>query len=355
MVNSLNKLDTRAQLEAYSGRIDLLRFILILLVVYVHFPLPNAPTHGANLTALEPAFVLSETLFRFSVIVLTVLSGFIFFATCADQNLTKTITKKIRTLAIPFLFWNIPLVIIMWGMQSFGVTSGQRLSLVNADATTWLDALFSYSDRPVNYPLYFIRDMFVISLIGLTLSRVIRRHTLPCIIIAMVIAEYNLDGVLILRTQMLPAFLIGASLSIWSARLDIFDKNILPLSLLLVFLCVAHYYIPLSFGMQYISIVGGITAWTLTAVIEKREIGRFLMPVTNYAFPIYLIHGIIIVAFLAAGIRVENNLAGLLTYVIAPAIIVLISISLFYAFRRITPALASFSIGGRKTEARKEG
>src|SRR5690606_36553969 len=125
------------------------RLLLIVLVVYVHFPLdvPAARDVG-ELGILTPAYLANATFLRFSVTILTIMSGFIMFSKGQDLEGMATVSKKVRTILIPFLFWNISLVALLFAAQSAGLLSGQRLNLVGADWQTWADALFSYSTRP---------------------------------------------------------------------------------------------------------------------------------------------------------------------------------------------------------------
>jgi succinoglycan biosynthesis protein ExoH len=281
------------------------------------------------------------------VTILTIMSGFIMFAKHADQGGMKTVNKKVRTLLVPFLFWNLSLVLALYLAQRLGILSGQRLNLLTADAQTWADATLAWSTRPVNYPLYFLRDLFVISLIAVAASRIVRASVIPVIAICVLVAEYNLDGNLILRTPMLIAFFIGAALAIYKVPLDALDRGLPYFAPLLVVGCLMHYYFPSENSGLLIAILGGLTMWTLTALVHRSPALQKLARFSKFAFPIYLIHGIILFGALALGVEVSNSFTGLALWLVLPLVIAVVSALLFRLFSLLLPQIASFTTGGR--------
>jgi len=330
-------------------RFSLMRLMLIIFVVYVHIPIePNAAEVDTLTSTLVmfPVF-LQETFLRFSVMVLTALSGFIMFYKEQDRHLLKTSKKKFFTLVIPFLFWNIPLVLALYIAQVSGLAGGQRLNLLTADWQGWADALFSMRTRPVNYPLYFIRDLFVVSLICLLFSKVIRLYPLLCVLVAIVICEYNADSFLIIRTPMLTAFLIGATLAIYKAPLNAIDPGLPFYSILLAACCILQYLEPsLTIGLC-LAVVGGLWVWSFSGWALQYNIFIRLAKQAKYAFPIYLMHGIILAGLLMTGIELKTTPLGTLLWVVLPALIVVASAWSFYLFKTIFPDLALFVTGGR--------
>ena len=338
----------RNAVDVFSERLSLARLILIVLVVYVHFPL-EVPSERSisSINPLEPAFIANATFLRFSVTILTIMSGFIMFAKHADQQGLRTVEKKVRTLLVPFLFWNLTLVAALYLAQRLGILSGQRLDLLGANAQTWADATLAWSTRPVNYPLYFLRDLFVISLIAVAISRIVRANVIPVIAVCVLIAEYNLDGNLILRTPMLIAFFIGAAMAIYKVPLDALDRGLPYFAALLLVTCLVHYYYPSENSGLLISILGGLAMWTLTSLVGRSVTMQKLARLAKFAFPIYLIHGIILFGVLALGVQISNSFVGLAMWLVLPLVIAIGSALLFRLFSLVLPRLASFATGGR--------
>jgi succinoglycan biosynthesis protein ExoH len=334
--------------EAFSQRLSLARLLMIVLVVYVHFPLEVPQVRSvADISPLEPAYIASATVLRFSVTILTIMSGLIMFAKGGDRLGMTTIWRKVRTLVVPFLFFNLTLVAALFLAQRLGLLSGQRLNLLTTDLTTWADATIAWSTRPVNYPLYFLRDLFVISVVAVIASPLIRRSVLVAIAAAILISDYNLDANLILRTPMLVAFLIGAALAIYKVPLDLADKGLPWFAVALLLSCLAHYYAPTDTTSLLVNILGGLTVWTFTSLVAKSTLLQRMTGLAKFAFPIYLIHGIILFGFLALGIEISDSYGGLALWLVLPLIITLVSALSFQVFRAILPRFASFVTGGR--------
>lgn len=335
-------------LRTHSQRFSVTRLLLIVLVVYVHFPLMVPEMRDlAAWSALTPAYIANQTVLRFSVTILTIMSGYIMFATGADMSPIETIRKKVKTLVIPFLCWNLPLALAMFAAQSMDLMSGQRLDLASADLATWADALFALTTRPVNYPLYFLRDLFVIAVIAVVISGIARRYIVPVIAVCLLVSEYNLDGYLILRTPMLTAFFIGAAIAIWRVELDRLDKGFALFAALLVITCVVHYYTPSDHTGLLITILGGLTVWTGVAQLQRFSWFSGLGNLAKYSFPIYLIHGIVLFGVLALGFAIPPTGLGLVLWLTLPFAIAVASGLAFYVFKRIMPGFASFVTGGR--------
>jgi succinoglycan biosynthesis protein ExoH len=344
-IDSTKKIDA---VDLYTQRLSLARFVLILFVVYVHIPI-EVPEFRSfdDISWVEPAYIANSTFLRFAVIILTIMSGFIMFTKKSDQKGVATIIKKVRTLLVPFLFWNIPLVLVLFVAQKMGVVSGTRLNLLTTDIKAWADAALALTRQPVNYPLYFIRDLFVISVLAVLFSRIVRANPIGFIITCAIIAEYNLDGPLILRTSMLTSFFIGAALAIYKFPLDIFDGNFNFLSILLVVGCVVQYYFPSENSAIAVTILGVITAWSFTGLVSRYSILQHISQLGSYSFPIYLLHGVILFAAISLGLRVTETPVGLVTWLFAPLLIAGLSAVLYKAFIKLMPATAAFVTGAR--------
>lgn len=335
------------QLRLYSDRLEMVRFLLIAMVVYVHMPLPQPASTTGGVAWLAPAYLLDATLFRFSVTALTVISGFLLFATQADRQPRRTFGKKVRTLVIPFLIWNVSFALAMYAAQERHVITTARLDLVHGSWSTWLDALFALRARPVNYPLYFLRDLFVINCLALVAGSWIRKHPITAICVTIAVADAGLVSWLILRTPMLPSFVIGAGLAIWNVPLQKIDANLPQLSMALALLCLLVFYGHVDDATYVVATLGSVTVWAAAGVLARSQHRDRLLTIARYAFPIYLLHSGILFSLLALGVRVTPTLSGLLIWLFAPALVILLSIGVFAAITRLWPVGAAMLTGGR--------
>lgn len=95
------------------------------------------------------------------------LSGF-FAGKRSDEVLTlcgygTIMKKKIRTLAVPYICWNLLFIVLYLSVKKFVPRIGQRVASFELD-TAWgiLDSLLGITKKPIDVPLWFIRDLFVI-------------------------------------------------------------------------------------------------------------------------------------------------------------------------------------------------
>lgn len=334
-------------LKAYSPQFSIARFILIVCVVYVHVPLPEIGPGMSDYDLLLPIRIASETLFRFSVLALTAISGFLFFFTNADQTPRATIIKKIKTLLIPFAFWNFSLVFVMWAGQTTGLISGTRINLADGDARVWMNALFALEGRPVNYPLYFLRDLFIISCLAVSGGRIFRKAPLAFFCLTALIAEYNLDGPLILRSPMLPCFVLGAVIARWGASLNSIKEQTVPFSISLILACSVKYVYPSQIASYYVAVLGTCTVWIISGKLAESRYCESLVKLSRYSFPIFLMHGGMLFLAIEMGLDVQPNVNGILQWIVVPPFLIVLCVIAFSIGSQIAPSAFSFVTGGR--------
>jgi succinoglycan biosynthesis protein ExoH len=321
---------------------------MIAFIVYVHMPTPRIPAGaGPDSYAYLVIDFLSDTVLRCCVTVLTVLSGYLFFALGHDQGKLHTVKRKLQTLAIPFLVWNVSLAAAMFCLQYLGLVEGTRLNLASGDIKPALDATLSLTTRPVNYPLYFLRDLLVIALVSLVASGFIRRAPILAVLVALFIAEYNLDGFAILRTPMLPAFLIGGALAIYNVDVSQFDTDWKLLLIIFISACIFCYNFPSSVSMHILAAFGTITAWSVAGTVARHRIGNTLQKLSPFSFPVFLVHGAVLFLALGFGLRVDGTLTGGFVWLITPALVIVASALGFKLLSAISPRFVAFAFAGR--------
>ena len=173
--------------EATSHRVKLLRFPLILLVLYIHCYL--APVRlGDSTVSVEPAVWLvtvqtawSNGLARTAVPLFFLMSGYLYFVGFdggVAAYRTKT-ARRVGTLLVPLLLWNL-LVIALFALgQSLPETAGY----FNADngrirdltQFAFADTLIGITHYPLAYQFWVIRDLIVIALFALPLHWLLKR------------------------------------------------------------------------------------------------------------------------------------------------------------------------------------
>ncbi len=148
-----------------SRRIDVLRLLLIFLIVL---------SHGARLLTglvpdLEPGTRLVISLFNDNVThaaipLFFIISGYLFLRKfdLSTQAYLTMCRKKLVSILVPYIFFN-----LIWILWFFFVGSiemfGSRSFLLQEGVVT---KLFGLGTVPVNYPLWFLRDLLIVFIIS---------------------------------------------------------------------------------------------------------------------------------------------------------------------------------------------
>ena len=184
---------TQDKSELQSLTINFLRFPLIMMVVFIHMSPKTINLIDAKYSLLSGhgisniiRILFSHTITSIAVPTFFFISGFLFFSNFNDwswNGYRKKIGSRIKTLLIPYLLWNlIPFLLIVGKCLICDISNGNpttdtlaffsdniwRIFYVfhewESSSTDWLGNPL-YSTAPLNIPLWFIRDLFIISLL----------------------------------------------------------------------------------------------------------------------------------------------------------------------------------------------
>ena len=162
--------------ELLSKTITFLRLPLIVGVVFIHTCLTNASVGGITLTSGQYPihdiirYIISEEFARVAVPLFFFMSGFLFFYSSADFTLAtykNKLSKRIHTLLIPYLVWNVAFLVMFFLTQTFmsSMTSGANKLIADYSIIDWIRAFWNHKDgMPICYQLWFIRDLIVVVL-----------------------------------------------------------------------------------------------------------------------------------------------------------------------------------------------
>ncbi|HEU4375728.1 MAG TPA: acyltransferase [Telluria sp.] len=277
-----------------STRISILRFVMIFGIVILHTPL-YVPIDEVGPDAFDmiKAFFQSAV-FRCTVPVLTLISGYLLFNSTLPQRPKVLVWRKFKSLVIPFLIFNLPLVAATFALQSFSPLA-ISYQLVPFNLGTWADAVLSLSAAPLNYPLYFLRDLFVLCLLSPIFAVMLRRAPLPGLILVGLIFMLNLDGWLVIRTDMPVTFYFGGLCAVRQVNLRRFDRHApacLGLFLALSFAVVA-FKVRNTTGLR---LIAPMLVWPAASLLVGTRFGTWMAGMGKYSFFIFLMHAPIVMA-----------------------------------------------------------
>lgn len=151
-----------------SEFITQLRLPLIILVTYAHSY--GQVDEGYRLLSSDwdtyqfLKLLVSQTLVKVVVPVFFIISGYLFFANVREWSVNvyrQKIIRRFKTLLLPYLLWNLLMAVKLrtfsWNMfWVYGDHAGMQIDWLGNE--NWMTA-------PANMPLWFLRDLMVVSLL----------------------------------------------------------------------------------------------------------------------------------------------------------------------------------------------
>ncbi len=198
-----------------SARIDLIRIICILSMMWVHVsPGLSVPSviSGGSMDVIGR--VLGNTLGRISVTTLSFVSGYLFWKTAAHRNMRDVVQRLSISICLPALAWSAVFILMALAkVRLLGLSS----SSLPATSVGWMAAINAWAGLTgptANLSLFFIRDLIVSTLIVRLAFPLFRRAPwLPVVMVLPIACVETLAPVLFR-----PSILVFVTLGAASAR-----------------------------------------------------------------------------------------------------------------------------------------
>lgn len=152
--------------EIISRSITILRFPLIVCVCFIH----SKTTSSFNVSPIYYCLsnLLSEGIARIAVPLFFTISGYLFFNHMQNGFLEK-IKKRVKSLFIPMLLWDILAVLFMLWVQTYNFTDFiyRDKAIADWNISDYISSIYSLYHPlppftpPYIYPFWFIRDLFI--------------------------------------------------------------------------------------------------------------------------------------------------------------------------------------------------
>lgn len=330
-----------------SKRISILRYLMIVGIVILHVP-PYVPLDQTALDIFSfiKAF-FSHGVFRSTVPVLTCISGYLLFSSGLYKEFRTLLKNKTMVLLVPMVIWNLPLVILLYLIQFYEIGSHQfSAKLYPFEWLNWLNGIFGFLAPPVNYPLNFLRDLYILMLLTPIFGFLLRNSpVLGCILVTLVFWN-NFDGYLVLRNTMAINFYIGGMAAILKWNLKKLDKYAIWLFIAFMMMCLSIVIFKLG-DRKWFVIFAPFLIWPFSAIIVRMRLGNFFAKLSKYSFFLFLSHGPILLTVSLIYPKFFGNLHTPAFWLIAPLIVVSISQLLYQMLAKHTPATLSFALGER--------
>ena len=331
-----------------ARRISIIRIVMIAGIVALHVP-PYVPMQdiGPGAFDLFKAYI-QNAVFRTSVPTLTFVSGYLLFSSGLDENFRELIRKKVRTLLAPLLIFNAALLPFIFAAQYFGlVQSDFSVALYPIEAWNWVNAVFALNDTPANYPLVFLRDLFVVSLMAPAFGFAIRRKPYLGLAATFTVFWFNLDGTLVLRNDMPIVFYAGGLVALRLADHTLLDKFAWPLLAIFLALCGGYIMFRIE-DRDFLRIVSPMMLWPAASLLVPTRIGSWLSRQARHSFFIFLCHGPVLAALWLIHQRFPHLMPPYPVWWMLVLVLTLLGLSLLHdAIVRRYPAALGIMLGGR--------
>lgn len=324
-------------------RIAMLRFLMIFGVVLLHVP-PFVPfTELTNEPfALTKAY-LQLAVFRCTVPVLTLISGYLLFRSAIDQDPLRLAKKKGKTILVPFLFFNLSLLAAALALHH---VLGLALSdgIPPKSLREWLDLAIGYRGSPINYPLNFLRDLLVLMALAPLFGFFLRRAPWVGLVLVFAIFMNNFDRALLLRDVMAPVFYLGGLAAVRRWNLTAWDRFAWPA--LVAFLLACAWIVAMRVAnTNYLRLVAPFLIWPAAALIAPTAFGRWLARMSKYSFFVFVAHAPVLLMTWLAFKPFARWVPYPVYWVLAPFVVVGLLIVIYRILARAMPGLLGMVLG----------
>ena len=355
-----------------SEVISFLRFPLIVAVLLIHTNLGNVIINGINCTDGynipvydNLRFFISGIIGDIAVPLFYFISGFLFFYKTelfTSKVYFQKLRKRGKTLLIPYLFWNLVVVILFLLTQTFlsNLTSGRNLLITDYTWINWLKAFWNGNvpgdNYPINYPLWFIRDLMITVLFSPIIYYLVKsfKHYILVLLAIFWLFDIRLpiDG---FSTTAFFFFASGTYFSIFRKNfVTIFSSSISYLMGGYLITILLNWYFSEFAWSVYIHrvciLIGLPVVISLVACCISKQHWQMPASLTNSSFFIFVYHGMPL-AFVMKGlckyIQPQADLSFSLIYLLSPIITIAIGLIIYNLLVRYLPRFTAFITGAR--------
>lgn len=278
-----------------SKRIQIARYLMVCGIVFIHIPPVETEIVTNNAYFLMFRAFWVDAVFRGTVPVLTCISAYLIFRSAKDKKPFALIKDKAESLLLPMLIWNLPIVLAIYLVQRYtAVGYPFRLNLNPIDVLTWVDATLGITDRPANFPLFFLRDLFVLAVLAPIFGFFIRTAPLIGLAVVGVIFWFDFDGLLLLRSNMALNFYIGGLIAVYGWDLFWLDRYKWALLILFVAVCIIKSQIPGESTL--FRVVSPFMIWPILGMIENSRFADVVVRLSSGSFFLFLAHAPLLIA-----------------------------------------------------------
>lgn len=348
-----------------SERISILRFILTIMVIYIH-SYGSVSAFSADMTSYESANWLNNTKYIISqIITRAAVPGFFLISSILlyrkPFNWAQNIKRKLKSLAVPFFVVNIAWIILFLVLQAVPATAGIFNSPDNIikdwDFRQWINGIFGLPDDvvPFLYPLWFLRDLLILNFFAAIIWWLVDKVPELMLLGALILwFFYSIPNCAVPDYQAVSFWIIGAYIIRRNINLRLLDK--VPCILLLALIAFGIWkFMPFIYAdvrLWHVNLcitLCLVFAFIFSGKITNSKSKSFLLKLSSYSFSIYLFHEFTTLLFrkIAVAIFPGSLISQFLQYMLIPFVVTAFCIVFSIVFKKLMPRFYTLLTGGR--------
>lgn len=281
------------------------------------------------------------------------ISGFLFFYNIDQINdcLAK-LKKRLSTLLIPYLTWNILLLIFCFALSTIPALAPQIKHTYRLEYSLyWIITKLTY--KPIVGQFWYIRTLLIFMFFSPLYLYAIKSRICSLPIILLALALWSLIDTNIVSTEGACFFLIGGFLAYHSSLPNPQPVKLwiwlLPLQML-IFSIILFTSIKYVMIRKFCILAQIYTGWQISLYLAANsKICHYLVDLNHHSFFIYATHGVFLrgLSLFFSRILPHTQIFSFITYLTCCFLTLILSFSLSFSLKRITPRIYSILNGGR--------
>lgn len=235
--------------DVESAMIRSLRVICIFFMLYAHVsPFSPEPSFVRNGSYAWISYVWVDIFSRASVATLSLISGYLAITAIDSGPILRFVKNRARVLLIPMMFWNCVFIVMGAAATAVGKQSTVLDYFASGGVWPYINALTGLGGPPVSQALFFLRDLFVCSVLIALTWPVLRRMQIIAFLLVLTGAVFDVFAPLIFRPSILVFMLAGCIIRSRNWRLT--DLVRLAPALTCAGVCLVVYMVLLASGSE---------------------------------------------------------------------------------------------------------
>jgi len=354
--------------EASSERLSVLRFPLIVGVIFIHAYGTEVGFSNGVVGLKSAGYLLdfcrnliSQGLARVAVPLFFLMSGYFFFMglSFSFEGYKEKIRSRFRTLLIPFLFWNVVTICLVALAQFLpstqGFFSGKNSLVSTFGVFDFFNAIFGFDRHPIAYQFWFIRDLMVMALVAPMVFLLL--NLAPKTVLFLLFALWFLSAwpIYIPSVTAFAFFYAGAYFARSGSGLFAMDQFgpmglLLYLAVLLVDVLTKDHLFNVYINNFGILLGIGSALYVTSAVVKVECLKKILLWAGGCSFFVFAVHEPLLTVMRKLGYKLlqpSSDMSVLFLYFTIPIFVIFCSLFSYVCLKFIAPRFLSVISGGR--------